>query len=97
VSWVIPCLSNDRTTVDHTTGKGNRMTTTSNILAGFERQDHFSERYSVNPRTIARYRRAGLPWIYWGGSVWIGPADAAAAWLHGRVQNKPTIMKRRRA
>jgi hypothetical protein len=66
------------------------------ILAGYIEQEKFAEQHDIHPRTVARYRRLGLPWVPFGGRIFI-PLQEASAWLHSRVQHPNPPQKPRRA
>jgi hypothetical protein len=46
------------------------------ILHGYVPQAEFAQANHVTTRTVARYRRQpdGLPYLIWGGQVWINVA-----------------------
>jgi hypothetical protein len=71
------------------------------FLAGFVPEaDWCAANGDICQRTCARYRNQpdGLPFVYFGGQVWIGPADQAREWLLRRViQRNPAPKKRRPA
>jgi len=47
-----------------------------NILDGYAPQADFAKGYGVHERTVARARREGLPFVEWGGKIWIDVAGA---------------------
>jgi hypothetical protein len=66
------------------------------FLEGFELEEEFASSANVHPRTIKRYRDQpnGLPYLIWGGKVYIPTADARE-WLLRRVRHpNPTARKR---
>jgi hypothetical protein len=69
------------TTVDQTAKTG------ADILAGYSDQEEFSRVNNISPRTIARYRNQvdGLPWVTFGGRVFI-PLAEAAEWLRSQIR-----------
>jgi hypothetical protein len=66
------------------------MSDTPNILADYDRRDTFARAHGVSPRTVDRYRHQGLPWIEWGGWIWIH-RPGAKKWLDARLRqsNRP--------
>lgn len=60
---------------------------TTSILDGYMLESTFAANAKVSPRTIARYRNQpdGLPYVEFGGRIYIPIADARA-WLSGRVK-----------
>ena len=67
------------------------------ILDGYAREGDFAKANNINPRTVQNYRSEpdGLPFVIWGGKVFIPLADARA-WLEKRVQ-RPNPNRRRRS
>jgi hypothetical protein len=73
------------------------MTTTDNqtpspssdagILSGYLEQAEFARIHRIAPRTVARYRNRpnGLPWLAFGGKVYI-PVEDAGNWLRSQVR-----------
>lgn len=59
----------------------------ANILEGYTEHGLWSEANNISARTTARYRNQpdGLPWVEFGGKIYI-PNDEAAAWLKSRVK-----------
>jgi hypothetical protein len=59
----------------------------ANILSGYAEQSRFASANRLSTRTVARYRNRpnGLPWLEFGGKVFI-PLDEAAAWLKAQVR-----------
>ncbi len=56
------------------------------ILEGFVPKQTFADVNGTTPRTVDRYRAAGLPWVKWASVVYIGPIPEARAWLEARVR-----------
>jgi hypothetical protein len=73
------------------------METNTDILSGYIRDHDFAATYNISTRTIWRYRQAGLPYVIFGGEVWINAAGARQ-WLESRERrrNHPTSSQRRR-
>jgi hypothetical protein len=66
------------------------------VLEGFELEEDFATSANVHPRTVKRYRDQpdGLPYLIWGGKIYI-PTAAARQWLLKRVRHpNPTTKKR---
>lgn len=59
------------------------------ILEGFEREATLAKALNMSRRTLARYRRQGMPWMDWGGEIWINVAGAKH-WIAKRVQSNGT-------
>ena len=60
------------------------MTDKPDLLADYELEDTFAARYSVTVRTSARYRKNGLPYMLFGGKVYIH-LPGAAEWMAKRT------------
>jgi hypothetical protein len=58
------------------------------FLEGFVEQREFASTVDLCIKTIQRYRQQpdGLPFLEFGGRIYIGPADEARAWLLRRVR-----------
>jgi hypothetical protein len=70
--------------------------TPTNILADYIRRDRFACEHNISLRTVDRYRneRNGLPWLIFGGYVYIH-RPGAAAWLERRLRRaNPRQLKR---
>ena len=68
------------------------MTDSLTILDGFAPEDEWAEANEITPRTCARYRNRpdGLPFVRFGGRVFIDVAGARE-WLRKRiVRRNPT-------
>lgn len=64
------------------------MSDEESILKGFTPQEAWAKREKVSPRTVATYRAEGLPFVFFGGKIYIGPDGEARTWLLGRVRRK---------
>jgi hypothetical protein len=66
------------------------------VLSGkrFLRQDQWSRQRGIHPRTTARHRERGLPWLDWAGAIYI-PEDEGDAYITGLVRGR--IRGRRRS
>jgi hypothetical protein len=68
------------------------------FLAGFVPESEWcADNGGICRKTCQRYRNSepdGLPYIEWGGKIWIGPADQVREWLLRRVKRRnPTKRK----
>ena len=57
----------------------------TNILDEYTPEAEFAADNGVHPRTVARARQDGLPFMFWGGRVWIH-VPGAKKWLEGRIR-----------
>jgi hypothetical protein len=59
----------------------------NSILDGCVFEDDFARDHNLNRRTVWRYRKEqdGLPYVMFGGKVWI-PIEEAKQWLHRRIR-----------
>jgi hypothetical protein len=66
----------------------------ADILSGYAEQSRFASANRLSTRTVARYRNRpnGLPWVEFGGRVFI-PIAEACDWLKGQVR-RPNIRRR---
>jgi hypothetical protein len=65
------------------------MSSTVSLLADFDPEDEFARANGpVSKKTVQRYRNEpnGLPFLTFGGKIWIGPRDEAREWLLRRVR-----------
>jgi hypothetical protein len=53
----------------------------------FWRQARWSNDKNIHVRTTARHRLLGLPWLAWGGEVYI-PEDGGDAYIAARVRSR---------
>jgi hypothetical protein len=60
------------------------------------RQDRIARDRHVDPRTIARLRADGCPWVDWGGWVWLSPAEVDGHILTTRMRNRNPQRRARR-
>jgi hypothetical protein len=51
------------------------------------KQRRWSRDKKINIRTTARHRQLGLPWLYWGGEIYI-PEDEGDAYIASRVKRR---------
>jgi hypothetical protein len=69
---------------------------TVNVLEGFIPDEDFAAAGKISPRTLRRYRNQpdGMPFLEWGGRVYI-PVEAAREWIRNRIRHpNPTARKR---
>jgi hypothetical protein len=60
----------------------------TSVLEGFEPEKKFAVDNEISDRTIKNYRKLpdGLPYVMWGGRVYI-PIEKARAWLERRINH----------
>jgi hypothetical protein len=60
-----------------------------NFLANYEKEADWAEAHGISQRTAARYRAlpSGLPFLIFGGWVWI-PKREGREWIANRVQRR---------
>jgi hypothetical protein len=51
------------------------------------KQARWSHDKKIHVRTTARHRQLGLPWLAWGGEVYI-PEDSGNAYIAARVRSR---------
>lgn len=87
------------TTIDNQTAGASPASDTG-ILTGYLEQAEFARTHRIATRTVARYRNRanGLPWVAFGGKVFI-PIQEAGDWLKGQVKrpNQKRLNQKRRA
>jgi hypothetical protein len=68
------------------------------ILQGkkYWKQPRWSRDRKVHVRTTERHRQLGLPWMYWGGEIYI-PEDEGDAYIAGRLKRRNPPRRRRQA
>ena len=66
----------------------------TNLLNGFATQEEFAEAHDIHPRTVTRYRKQpnGLPWMEFGGKIYID-LDGARQWLARQVRSNARTRK----
>ena len=62
---------------------------TASILDGYVKESVFAVSNNISKATSARYRHAGLPYLVWGGEIYISVAGARD-WLAGRSRKRNT-------
>jgi hypothetical protein len=58
------------------------------------RQKRWSRDKRINARTTARHRQRGLPWLTWGGTVFI-PEDDGDAYIAALVKRRNPPRRRK--
>ena len=58
------------------------------------KQGRWSRDKKINIRTTARHRQVGLPWLAWGGEIYI-PEDEGDAYIASRVKRRDPPRHRR--
>jgi len=68
------------------------------FVTNYQKEADWAAEYGIHPRTVARYRVQGLPFMIFGGYVWI-PKQQARDWVASRVKrrNPPRRNKRQAA
>jgi hypothetical protein len=59
----------------------------ADFLAEYHREDEWAEAHGVCQRPVARYRALGLPYLTFGGFVWIHKAGGRK-WIANRVKRR---------
>ena len=57
------------------------------FLADYEKEADWAERHGISQRTAARYRALGLPFLWFGGWIWI-PKREGREWIASRVKRR---------
>ena len=70
----------------------------ANLLEGFQPEQEFADDNGISRRQVARYRNEpdGLPYMYFGGRVWID-IEGGREWIKRRVINRNPTRTRRAA
>ena len=66
------------------------------FLAEYEKESDWAEGHGISQRTAKRYRDLGLPFLVFGGFVWI-PRREGRAWIASRVKRRNARRQRRQA
>ena len=68
------------------------MTSQTNILDDFQPQDEFAAEHDVSEHTVARYRKepAGLPYVMFGGKIYIH-IPGAREWMAQRIRRRAPL------
>jgi hypothetical protein len=59
----------------------------ADFLAEYEKESDWAEGHGISQRTAKRYRHLGLPFLIFGGFVWI-PRRQGRAWIASRVKRR---------
>ncbi len=65
------------------------------FLTDYEKEADWAKGHGISQRTAARYRALGLPFLTFGGVVWIPKRDGRE-WIAGRVKRRNAPRHRRR-
>jgi hypothetical protein len=68
----------------------------SDFLALYEKESDWAEGHGISQRTAARYRALGLPFLTFGGWIWI-PKREGREWIASRVKRRNPRRQRRQA
>jgi hypothetical protein len=68
----------------------------SDFLAEYEKEADWAESHGISQRTAARYRALGLPFLRFGGFVWI-PKREGREWIASRVKRRNPRRRPRQA
>ena len=66
----------------------------SDFLAEYEKESDWAKEHGVCQRTVKRYRALGLPFLNFGGFVWI-PKGEGREWIAGRIKRRNPPRRRR--
>jgi hypothetical protein len=66
------------------------------FLAEYEKEADWAAGHGISQRTAARYRALGLPFLVFGGFVWI-PKREGREYIASRVRRHNTPRRRRQA
>jgi hypothetical protein len=66
------------------------------FLERYEREATWAPAQGITYRTSKRYRDKGMPFLMWGGCVYIPKAEASE-WIAGRIQRRNPPRRRRQA
>ena len=66
------------------------------FLSEYERETSWTRAQGITYRTNKRYRDKGMPFLMWGGCVYI-PKEEARQWIAGRIQRRNPPRRRRQA
>jgi hypothetical protein len=64
------------------------------FLARYEKESAWAANHGISQRTVARYRATGLPFLTFGGFVWIPKAEAEQ-WIASRIKRRRNPSRRR--
>ncbi len=66
------------------------------FLGAYEKEADWAEGHGISQRTAARYRTQGLPFLTFGGFVWI-PKHEGREWIASRVKRRNPRRRRQAA
>jgi hypothetical protein len=72
------------------------MPSETDFLAQYEKETDWAEGHGISQRTAARYRAQGLPFLIFGGWVWI-PKREGREWIASRVKRRNPSRRRKGA
>ena len=58
-----------------------------NFLAEYDKECDWAQELGISQRTAARYRASGLPFLEFGGLIWI-PKRGGREWIANRVRRR---------
>jgi hypothetical protein len=61
----------------------------------YEREHTWAKDHGISQRTAARYRARGLPWLEWGGAIWI-PKEGGQKFIASLVKQHAPRQRGRR-
>ena len=68
----------------------------SDFLASYEKESDWAEGHGISQRTVKRYRALGLPFLIFGGWVWI-PKQEGQNWIAARIKRPNPLRRQRQA
>jgi hypothetical protein len=66
------------------------------FLTEYEKESNWAEGHGISQRTAKRYRALGLPFLTFGGFVWI-PKREGRNWIAGRIKRRNSPRRKRQA
>jgi hypothetical protein len=71
--------------------KGNEWD--ADFLARYTKESDWAKAHGITQRTVFRYRQRGLPFMFFGGWVWI-PRQEGDEWIAARVKRRNASRRR---
>ena len=68
----------------------------ADFLEKYQRESDWAPAQGITQRTCKRYRDQGMPYLEWGGCVFIPKAEAAE-WIAGRIKRRNPPRRRRQS
>jgi hypothetical protein len=65
------------------------------FLAEYEKEADWAESHGISQRTAARYRAVGLPFLTFGGVIWIAKREGRE-WIASRVKRRNSTRRQKR-